>query len=465
MSDALPAHARLSASQTKRWANCPGSVAYLEKYPNLEEPSGYHAMLGTAAHALAEHCLREGSEVFAYEDRLIEITNPGSDNEGTKILSKRSKMPKSTTRVVFIVDQEMIDAVSCMTRYVYKRCVELGLMDHEMVLGEADWASEVAALVKNGTVRLEERVVPLPERNDTGGTGDVIIDAWPDVLEIVDYKNGSGIFVPVDMNDQLRSYALGALQSESADYDVVRYTICQPRHLKAPEDGIMYEETTVEELFIWKNELAMAASQVDEARVAVADGAGLADLFDAGFISAGKDGNHCTFCPIMGHPCPAAQAAAEAQCIKDFEDEPMDMLPPTDEDALARILVWAPFLTKFLKEVEEKAETYLMAGGTVPGKKLVHGRSTRRWATSDEKAIIKLMVDEYGAQEEDLYSEPKFITGPQAEKLVPKDQRKDFNSKMLDKPAGRITMVDESDKKPAVVIGGDAVSDFEDLED
>ena len=27
---------------------------------------------------------------------------------------------------------------------------------------------------------------------------DVTIDAWPEVLEVVDYKNGSGVFVPIE---------------------------------------------------------------------------------------------------------------------------------------------------------------------------------------------------------------------------------------------------------------------------
>ena len=50
----MTAHAKLSASGSARWLNCPGSVN-AEK--GVRDKSSFFAQEGTAAHALAEHCL------------------------------------------------------------------------------------------------------------------------------------------------------------------------------------------------------------------------------------------------------------------------------------------------------------------------------------------------------------------------------------------------------------------------
>ena len=44
-------HARLSASQTKDWANCPAIIPLGEAFPE-DDPSGQAAMMGTCVHAL-----------------------------------------------------------------------------------------------------------------------------------------------------------------------------------------------------------------------------------------------------------------------------------------------------------------------------------------------------------------------------------------------------------------------------
>ncbi len=465
-------HARLPASQTKQWSNCPGSLAYVQAHEEYKDVSGVHAQMGTAAHALVERCLREGSEPEDYAGRLIEIIDPGGE-EGTSILTASAKMPSDPSRVVFEVDQDMYEAVERMTTYVRGRCLEL--FDPPAALSAAAYTAE---LIRLGAVRLECRVNPLPERDDTGGTADVIIDAWPVLLEVVDYKNGSGVFVPVTGNEQLRSYGLGALVESDAspDYERVVYTICQPRHRQAPFDGIMSEEISLEDLYEWGEQLLDDAGTVDEAREYVAKGATLEKLFNLALLSVGEDGSHCRFCPLM-RDCPAALAKAQETACQEFSDDPEPIDVPTGANHLSMVVPWLPFIDKWCKEVAAGSQNLLLAGGRIEGQKLVRGKSTRGWAESmedeegedveiTEEDRVRMLVDDYGVDKEKLYTapaEPKLITGPQAEKLVPKKLRAAFNKKLLHKPEGKLTMAAADDKRAEETV--DPAADFPDKED
>ena len=63
MAHAERAHARLSPSSAKRWLMCPGSVKLSEAYPDT---TSSYASEGTAAHELAEKCLRERQDAASY---------------------------------------------------------------------------------------------------------------------------------------------------------------------------------------------------------------------------------------------------------------------------------------------------------------------------------------------------------------------------------------------------------------
>ncbi len=458
-------HARLSASQTKWWATCAGSRAYIEANPGIEGASNVLAKLGTSAHTLVERCLREGSEPKDYRDRLIEVLNPDEENEGTSILPAGASMPADPTRMVFEVNDDMVEAVEAMTGYVRRRCVELGLVADAAWCGEGRVLAErVRDLVERGVVRLEARVVPLPDRDDTGGTADVIIDAWPEIIEAVDYKHGFVVFVPVARNEQLRSYLLGALREVAAeDYERAVYTICQPRHRNSPPDGIQTEETTPGELLDWADWLSGRAEEVDRARaVMLEEGASLDTLYERGLLSTGEDGAHCKWCPMVSG-CKAAHDTAQALAGTDFEDEPTAPPPPSDVEGLARIIPWVPFLDGFCKSVMAAGEALLLNGTKVPGQKLVRGRSNRHWRDDmTEEQVEIALLDDFGLDAGSVLvrQEPKLLTGPQAEKLVPKADRKRFNDALLFKPKGKPTMVPQDDPKPELVI--EPGEDFDD---
>lgn len=473
-------HARLSASKTKWWFGCAGGIAACEAYRPEPERSGHHAQMGTAAHKLSETCLRDGSDPDSYLDRVILIRELDGGDEEAVILKQGAKTPPNSA-TFFIVDQDMADAVGKHVSYVRRRCLELGLCGHE----PAGLDLSVAGLVASGAVRLEQRVNPLPERDDTGGTGDVIIDAWPTLVEVVDYKNGSGVLVPAEGNMQTRSYGLGVLREPGGgDYERVRCTITQPRHYQAPPDGVMSEELTAAELVRWGDDLRMAASRVDDARSVVAacsdEHEALSELDRHGLLTVGDDGSHCEYCPLR-LPCPASMRKAQELAAADFDDEPHELEAPSGDNSLTMFLPWVPFLESLCRTAMGLAERRLMSGGSLPGWKVVRKKSAgRKFRTHREvgddmveigvEQLASELCSEFGLSRDDLFSAPELKSGPQVEKLIKKgdgrsaaERKKDFSDRYLYSPPGGLTIAPESDTRQAVQV--DPASDFGDEPD
>ncbi|ADK73443.1 exonuclease [Roseobacter phage RDJL Phi 1] len=477
-------HARLSASQTKDWFNCPGTIALKEMFP-YDDPSGEAAQLGTCAHALIERCLEEGVSPEAYRDRLIEIKHPDTDKEETVIMGKNVKWPKQVGRVIFEVDDDMIEATTTFIDYVIGRLVELFPQAYDTTgFGdEVPYGISVDA-VKRGQLKLEGRVNPLPERDDTGGTADVTIDCWPDLMELVDYKNGTGVLVPVEGNLQLRSYTLGRAvegDGEIGDYANYRYTIGQPRHHRAPPGGMSWEELKPNELAAFRKELVAACKRVDKARLVLEQAYNYkrdADemltieearqaLYDAGFLSVGEDGGHCNWCPHL-NDCPAALNKVQDVAGMDFADEPEELEDPMGPNHLAMILPWKGFIESFLKKAAAIAQERLLKGEEVPGYKMVRKGGNRTWKPDlDETEVTNRLIEHYGVKREKIMNPPaeaKMRTGPQIEKAVPAKMREEFAKEFLWKPEGGLTMVTEDDGREAVT-PDQAADDFGDVEE
>ena len=477
-------HARLSASHTQDWFNCPGTIALKEMFP-YDDPSGEAAQLGTCAHALIERCLEEGVAPEQYRDRLIEIVKPDTPDEDIKIHAKAFKWPKQVGRVVFEVDDEMIDATTCFIDYVIGRLVELFPEAYDAPgFGDEVPSSIAIDAVKRGQLKLEGRVNPLPERDDTGGTADVTLDAWPALMELVAYKNGTGVLVPVWGNLQLKSYTLGrAVEGEGniRDYAEYRYTIGQPRHHRAPPGGMSWETQTPAELEAFRKELVNACERVDQARECLANAASnmskvegrpltveeaRQSLFDVGFLSVGDDGSHCNWCPHLNE-CPAALGKVQEVAGIDFADEADEIEPPIGPNHLAMILPWKPFITKFLNVAAAKAEE-LAYKDEMPGFKIVKKGGNRTWKPKLDTAEVKArLVSHYGVDPAKIMNpaaKPTLRTGPQIEKAVPSKMRAEFGEEFLHKPEGGFTMVPEDDGREAVSMS-QAADDFGDIEE
>ena len=252
------------------------------------------------------------------------------------------------------------------------------------------------------------------------GTGDCVIIAEP-VLHIIDLKYGQGVMVDAENNPQLMLYALGALNAFGSLYDIdqVAVTIFQPRR-----SNVSTWKIPVAELDAW-------AEQVVKPRAALAANGG-------GEFAPGQ---WCRFCKLS----PTCRTRAEANlAFAKHEFAPPAQL--TDAE-IAQVLAQLPDLKAWAADVETHALSLAVnQGKTWPGFKLVEGRSIRKY--SDEQAVAKAAET---AGVTDIYDH-KLKTITALEKQLGKKRFTTLLGDLVVKPAGKPTLVPESDKKPALEI-------------
>lgn len=300
------------------------------------------------------------------------------------------------------------------------------------------YASIVMEKVNEAKARSVDAVVLLEQKLDFSdwvpegfGTGDVVIIS-DGVLEIIDLKYGKGVPVSAEDNAQMKLYALGALATFDSLYDIkiIRMTIVQPRL-----DSVSSDEITAEMLYWWADtELIKRAQLAWEGK---------------GEFQAGE---HCRFCRAR-YTC-RARAEANLKLAK------MDFRKPellTDEE-IGEVLKQADELKAWVSDVFEY--TLVQArdhGKKFKGWKLVEGRSVRQYA--DENAVAKKLI-EAGYKEDQIFQKKLFgITA--MEKLLGKTRFSELLKGLVIKPAGKPTLVPETDKRPEINSITAAVADFQ----
>lgn len=498
-------HASLSASGTKEWANCASSIVLTALLPESQrDDTNDFARLGTCAHHLLETCLSGGQDASEYRDRLIAIKDEGQAKERTEILKKGAKLAaaQKASTYVAMVDQDMEEAVQDVLDYVRSRL--LILFGHE----------DTKLAYEKKQMRLEERLTVLKHRYDSFGTGDIILDAWPEMLEIVDYKNGAHVAVEVVEVDestgelvpnlQLQSYALGSAELAGWDYMAYRFTVAQTRKPHS-EGRIRSHEVTPQDLLNFRSWLSNAAQRVDEAwEIAhdvgsdTPDGSSAVEIADAlmakGYMTPGAQ---CKWCKAkynkgFDQTCPGMEAKAAEVAQMDFADDPEEFVIaehiPEDLPTLGERMRWVPTLEAFIKAIKAHAKDQVFAGNNVPGLKIVRGKSSGRKFISMRQAVdtetgepvfqddglTPLMVpvteewltnqllEQFKVDKDKLFKPADMKTAPQIEKEIAKPLRKAYNDALLYNPPGALTIAPENDPRPAEV--PDAAADFADAE-
>ena len=251
------------------------------------------------------------------------------------------------------------------------------------------------------------------------GTSDAVIIGG-NAIEVIDLKYGKGVRVDATENSQLRLYGLGAAElfGDLYDFENVRETIIQPRL-----DHVSTEEIALDDLRAWATEIVAPA-----ARLAM-DGA---EIWNAG--------EWCHFCP--------AKAVCRARAETNLELAKHEFKAPpllTDEE-IGEILKKAEELEKWAADVAAYVLDQALAGKHFDGWKLVEGRSVRKYA-DDIKVAETLKAA--GFDEAMLY-ERKLYGITAMEKIVGKKKMTETLGELIVKPAGKPTLVPESDKREAI---------------
>lgn len=407
-------HAILSASASPRWIICPGSVAATQGLP---DNAGDSARWGTAAHTVAGWCLEDGHMAKAYEGREIVVQGH-----------------------TYVVDEDMLFQVQT-------------------------YIDIVRALVKehNGKLLVEQQVnyshlfhqELIEQHGEQFGTGDAVV-LCDDRVIVVDLKTGRTVVEPT--SSQLAMYALGVLEEHDPDgviygWDRIDTIIVQPPHSTRPQ----VHTYTREEL------------------QAVADKAAVSGNCALSLIGKPIEelteylvpGEHCGnyYCKARA-TCPKLRALVAESVFGDeaaFEQsaETRQFESPAEPEGLARVLKLLPVIRDWVEQMQERAYGHALAGGELPGFKLVAGKKgARKWRDEAEaEQVLKSMR----LKQDEMYTF-KLISPTQAEKLLKESPRRWNKAEVLIEQAdGKPVLVPETDKGEPLRIAP-VVDQFENLD-
>ncbi|ENL9791321.1 DUF2800 domain-containing protein [Listeria monocytogenes] len=354
---------------------------------------------------------QEGTLAHSFAELLLQKFNDEVTKAG--YARKLNRLKKNS-----LYDASMIDHVEVYTTIVIEKFQEAHAAD------------------KNAVLSIEQQLDYSEYARGGFGTGDAVI-VGNGVVEIIDLKYGKGVPVSAKENSQLMLYGLGAYNAFELDYDLhtVRMTIVQPRL-----DDVTEFEMEVSDLLDWAENVVKPAALLADA--------GKGEL---------NPGTWCKFCRARSI-CKARAEANLALTSYDFKDP--RLLQP---DEIAKVLGQVAELKSWVEDVKSFALKEAESRGIeFPGWKLVEGRSNRRYADAE---MVQAMMELEGYSEEELLSK-KLISLTDMEKLVGKKQVSAILGDLIEKPAGKPTLVVETDKRQAIKLKSDAADDFaDDLED
>lgn len=384
-------HAKYSPSKLPRIVECPASGLF--EHPTDNAVSSSYADDGTNLHSATREHL-DGNQFVAHPD-----------------ITKKYSLDQPRIDAV----QECLDYVWALRQSYFSRRIPFyDLVETRVSLDEWIPNTQCDAL------------------NEVSGTLDYALIAepanGPRILHIADWKFGQGVEVFPD-SEQLKAYALGVLLNENyaQSFDEVHLTIIQPR--LAGEDLIKVHTTSVNSLVNWLGKILTPALNGINAKHPI-------------FKPSIKA---CRWCPNK-MACPARHALIQQLAVDTFSVH--STLPTPDLTALISLHEQASLIKDYLSDIAEYMYDLLRKGASVPGYKLVQGKSNRAWA--DEKKAM-LWCTEHDVDPDKMFVS-KFFTPAAAEKVIGAKLKKDpsFLSLVI-KPEGSPSLVKKTDKREALI--------------
>ncbi len=367
----MPEHARLAPSSAYRWLSCPGSV---ELCSSVADGGSEYADEGTAGHA-AFAALLTGKPV-------------------PKVVGKTEVTP------------EMLALVEPQVEWVveYRRRTRAAVHSEQRVEVGAGFGMEPGTF---------------------WGTADVVAISVAELC-VADLKLGY-VDVPVGENEQLVSYALGALDATRWMHDKVRLVILQPRTSDEPKE-VVYSAAEVQAL-----RDGWAPRVLEAAR--------------GGPLRASEDA--CRFCPAAG-ACPELRSFTLALARRE-----MTSLITLSGEEIADLLDKGSMIEGAMKSVRSHALRLLEVDpAAVPGYKRVTGEKKRVWREGAQGVLEKLL------REDDIFEKSPRTPAqveirladlmPQKTKKARAEAAREVTAPLAYKPEGEPTLVRESDDRPAL---------------
>lgn len=271
---------------------------------------------------------------------------------------------------------------------------------------------------KSPLFSVEQRVDISEYSPDCFGTADMVI-VTDKVAHVIDLKLGRGVEVSAEENPQLMAYGLGVLEMAEMLYDIetVRLTIFQPRI-----NNFSTWDITPNALKTWGEEILKPRSAMA--------------LAGAGEFQAGS---WCRFCK--------ARNQCRARAEEFLRLAKMEFRQPAllSDDEIAKIISVSDELAKWAADVYAYAQDQAITHGKEwNGYKLVEGRSNRKYSSDDEVAEAAK-----AAGYTDIYKKT-LIGVTEMERLMGKKEFARILGKLVYKPAGKITLVPDTDKREAI---------------
>lgn len=386
-------HALLGASSAHRWLNCPGSARLTENMPDSVSP---YAEAGRLAHEIAELKARQ---------YFVEELPKRSFNAKLKKLKASEHYDKS-----------MDGATDEYLEHLKARAMSYPTAPTVALEVQVDFAD----------------IVP-----EGFGTADCIM-IGSGRLDVVDYKNGSGVVVEAENNPQMMLYALGALNYFrpifGGSIETVHMSIVQPN-----AGGVREWECSVADLMWWGWEGARPQA---------------AKAWDG--VQEFHSGDWCQFCKAKATCAERAKAMFDVEPYvgsipaetKDtsvvIRDNKVANILLSDEE-IGSILTRGKDVAAWLKDLEAYALKATLDGRPIAGWKAVEGRGGREWNGGSDAAFEQLQSR--GVAEAMLY-EHKPVSVAGLEKALGKKAFADAAEGLWSKTPGKPTLVPESDKRP-----------------
>lgn len=410
--EARGGHVIFAPSGSALWTACPGGLI-----PNLlaEDTAGYDAAEGTVGHQIAEEWLTSGKRPLHRLGEIIQVAERAEVHD-------------------IEVTWEMLDYIEEYVQWV------------DMLPGEHFTETRVDF----------SDLTPIPHQSGTADHG----ACHKRSLTVSDLKYGKGVQVFAKNNTQLIIYAYGFFRLHDPQYhfETITLRIGQPRLQHFDEWTITREELL--EWAAWIKERAYAAWDLEAPRKPSVKACQWCN------IKAGCAALAVLVMRVLDGDPSALDYEVDAETMEEY----MTHLDNTALSAIeidqltvaqkAKLYQYRKLVEKFFSDIHVDLEERVVQGETVPGCKLVNGRTSRDF-TSETAALDHL--DFLGVPLEEMY-ERNLKSPAKTEELL---RKHGYSKKVLPiilapvirKTMGRPTLALDSDRRQAMKAADDGVFD------